>query len=149
MKYKIITLLLFALASLGMYAQNAAFDRLADMDGVTEVYISKAMLSQMPDIDAEGIDISGIASKLNHMQILTTENPKALASFRSVVASLTSEGYEEYMRIKDGGERMLMYMKEGKNSKSSFVLTVDEKTSYTIISIAGTFTAADLKALTK
>jgi len=119
------------------------------MDGVTEVYISKAMLAQMPDIEAEGVDISGMASKLDHMQILTAENNAAVAAFRPVVAALTSDGYKEYMRIKEGGERVLMFMKEGKNSKSSFVLAVDEKSSYTIISISGTFTAADLKALTK
>lgn len=68
----IITLLL-SLCSLVSYAQNSFFDKFADMDGVTSVYISKAMLSMMPNMKAEGINIGEVAGKLDHIQILTCE----------------------------------------------------------------------------
>ena len=48
MKRTYIITLLLSLCSLFTYAQDSFFDKFADMDGVTSVYISKAMLSLMP-----------------------------------------------------------------------------------------------------
>ncbi len=146
---KLFLVLICAVAALTGYAKRVDFDRLSDLDGVTEVYISKAMLSQMPDIETEGVDISGMAGKLDCVQILSAENEKATAAFRKDVAALPSDGYEEYMRIRDGGEKVLMYMKESKDGKSTFVMAVDNKQSYTLIVISGKFTAKDLQDLTK
>lgn len=50
MKRTYIITLLLSLCSLFTYAQDSFFDKFADMDGVTSVYISKAMLSLMPDM---------------------------------------------------------------------------------------------------
>lgn len=149
MNRKLLMILICAVASLTGYAADIDFDRLSDLDGMTEVYISKAMLSKMPDMETEGIDISGLAAKLDCVRILTAENGKAAEALRKAASGFPSEGYEVYMRIKDGGEKVLMYMKERKNGKSDFVMAVDEKTSYTLIVISGKFTAKDLKDLTK
>ena len=45
MKRTYIITLLLSLCSLFTYAQDSFFDKFADMEGVTSVYISKAMLS--------------------------------------------------------------------------------------------------------
>ena len=149
MNRKLLLILICAVLPLVGRAADVDFDRIADLDGVTEVYISKAMLSQMPDIETEGVDISSLASNLDYVRILTAETGKAVEAARKAAAAFKSDGYEEYMRIKDGSEKVLMYMKERKNGKSDFVMTVDEKTSYTLIVISGKFTAKDLKDLTK
>lgn len=54
MKRTYIITLLLSLCSLFTYAQDSFFDKFADMDGVTSVYISKAMLSLMPDMKRKG-----------------------------------------------------------------------------------------------
>ena len=56
MKRTYIITLLFSLCSLFMYAQDSRFDKFADMEEVTSVYISKAMLSLMPDMQTEGVN---------------------------------------------------------------------------------------------
>ena len=53
MKRTYIITLLLSLCSLFTYAQESFFDKYADMEGVTSVYISKAMLSLMPDMKTE------------------------------------------------------------------------------------------------
>ena len=146
---KLFLVLICAVAALTGYAKRVDFDRLSDLDGVTEVYISKAMLSQMPDIETEGVDISGMAGKLDCVQILSAENEKATAAFRKDVAELPSDGYEEYMRIR-GWRREGAYVYEREQGRQKyFVMAVDNKQSYTLIVISGKFTAKDLKDLTK
>ena len=66
MKRTYIITLLLSLCSLFTYAQDSFFDKFADMDGVTSVYISKAMLCLMPDMKTEGVNIGEVASKLDH-----------------------------------------------------------------------------------
>lgn len=58
------------------------FDKFADMDGVTSVYISKAMLSLMPDMKTEGVNIGEVASKLDNIQILSCEKPDIIAKLK-------------------------------------------------------------------
>lgn len=73
MKRTYIITLLLSLCSLFTYAQESFFDKYADMEGVTSVYISKAMLSLMPDMKTEEIYIGELASKLDNIQILNCE----------------------------------------------------------------------------
>ena len=56
-------------------AQSTPFDKYADTEDVTYVYISKAMLSllgtkMMPEIN--GVNVNEISSKLNSIQIITS-----------------------------------------------------------------------------
>ena len=76
MKRTYIITLLLSLCSLFTYAQDSFFDKFADMDGVTSVYISKAMLSLMPDMKTEGVNIGEVASKLDNIQILSCEKTR-------------------------------------------------------------------------
>ena len=69
MKRTYIITLLLSLCSLFTYAQESFFDKYADMEGVTSVYISKAMLSLMPDMKTEEIYIGELASKLDNIQL--------------------------------------------------------------------------------
>ncbi len=82
MKRTYIITLLLSLRSLFTYAQDSFFDKFADMDGVTSVYISKAMLSLMPDMKTEGVNIGEVASKLDNIQILSCEKPDIIAKLK-------------------------------------------------------------------
>ena len=76
MKRTYIITLLLSLCSLFTYAQDSFFDKFADMEGVTSVYISKAMLSLMPNMKTEGVNIGEVASKLDKIQILSCEKTR-------------------------------------------------------------------------
>lgn len=143
----IITLLL-SLCSLCGYAQQSFFDRYADMEGVTSVYISKSMLSLMPNMQAEGVNIGELASKLDNIQILSSEKPDIIAKLKKEVAYIRPQnGYEELMRVNDNGEKTTIYLKRGKNEKKEFVLLNDEKDEFNIIAITGDLTLQEIQQI--
>lgn len=143
----IITLLL-SLCSLFTYAQDSFFDKFADMDGVTSVYISKAMLSMMPDMKTEGVNIGGVASKLDNIQILSCEKPAVIAKLKKETEFINPKnGYEELIRINDEGEKTTIYLKHDKNGKKEFVLLNNEKEEFTIIIITGNLTLQEIQGI--
>lgn len=143
----IITLLL-SLCSLFTYAQDSFFDKYADMDGVTSVYISKAMLSMMPDMKTEGVNIGGVASKLDNIQILSCEKPAIIAKLKKETEFINPKnGYEELMRINDEGEKTTIYLKHDKSGKKEFVLLNNEKGEFTIIIITGNLTLQEIQGI--
>ena len=75
MKRTYIITLLLSLCSLFTYAQESFFDKYADMEGVTSVYISKAMLSLMPDMQTEGVKINLFRLRItNNLFMLSKKN---------------------------------------------------------------------------
>ena len=142
----LITLLLTA-CSLVSYAQDNLFDKFSDMDGISSVYISKTLLSMMPDVEADGIDIGKIANKLESIQILSSEKPALIERLRKETAFIyPRNGYEELMRIKEDGELTTIYLKELKSGQKEFVLRIDEKEDeFTIIVITGSLTAEEIR----
>lgn len=148
MKRTYIITLLLSLCSLFTYAQDSFFDKFANMDGVTSVYISKAMLSMMPDIQTEGVNIGGVASKLDNIQILSCEKPAVIAKLKKETEFINPKnGYEELIRINDEGEKTTIYLKHDKNGKKEFVLLNNEKDEFTIIVITGNLTLQEIQGI--
>ena len=148
MKRTYIITLLRSLCSLFTYAQDSHFDKFADMDGVTSVYISKAMLSLMPDMKTEGVNIGEVASKLDNIQILSCEKPDIIAKLKKETAFISPKnGYEELMRINDEGEKTIIYLKRNKNKEKEFVLMSQEKNEFTIIAITGNLTLQEIQGI--
>lgn len=143
----IITLLL-SLFTLCSHAQQSFFDRFADMEGVTSVYISKSMLSLMPNVQTEGVNIGQLASKLDNIQILSCEKPDVIAKLKKELAHIRPQnGYEELMRINDNGERTTIYLKQEKNEKKEFILLNDEKNDFNLIVITGNLTLQEIQQI--
>ena len=67
-----IILLLF-LCSMFTYAQNSFYNKFANMDGVSSVYISKAMLNMVSGIGGADVDIAKIAPKLDNIMVIKSE----------------------------------------------------------------------------
>ena len=55
------------------FAQNKLFDKYADMDDVTSVYISKKMFQMMPVMETDGLNLANLKGKIESLQILTTQ----------------------------------------------------------------------------
>lgn len=95
MKRTYIITLLLSLCSLLAHAQESFFDKFADMEGVNSVYISKAMLSMMPDmVEAEGINVRKAVGKLDNIWVLSSERPSVIAQIKkeiSIVSPITKK----------------------------------------------------------
>lgn len=150
MKRTSIIAILLTLCSVFGYGQQSFFDKYAEMDGVTSVYISKSMLSLFPkgQTKVNGINLGDIASRLDNIQILSSDKQDIVNKLRKETADInTRNGYEELMRVREDGEKTTIYFKEGKKGMKEFVLLVDEKDEFTIISIVGDLTLQEIQGI--
>ena len=141
---------LTTLCSICSYGQQSFFDKYAEMEGVTSVYITKSMLSLFPKGQASvnGVNIGNIASRLDNIQILSADEQPIIDKLRKETSGInTRNGYEELMRVREDGEKTTIYFKDGKKDKKEFVLLVDEKDEFTIISIVGDLTLQEIQGI--
>ena len=142
--------LLMTLCSVFSYGQQSFFDKYAEMDGVTSVYITKSMLSLFPkgQTNVNGVNIGDIANRLDNIQILSCDKADIVSKLRKETADInTKNGYEELMRIREDGEKTTIYFRDKKNEKKEFVLLTDEKDELTIISIVGDLTLEEIQGI--
>ena len=150
MKRISIIALFMTLCSVFSYGQQSFFDKYAEMDGVTSVYITKSMLSLFPkgQTNVNGVNIGNIANRLDNIQILSSDEPSIVTKLRKETADInTKNGYEELMRIREDGEKTTIYFRDKKNEKKEFVLLTDEKNELTIISIVGDLTLEEIQGI--
>ena len=140
----ILVCTLFALVSLNAQSR---FDKIADMNGVTSVYVSPKMFNMMKDSNTGNINIDKVADKLTGLQILSSENQETSALLRKDTAFINvNNGYEELLRVKEGAERVFIYMKENKDA-NEYVLLVDEGKEFVIIVLEGKLTLDEVRGL--
>lgn len=148
---RIYILAIFATVfSLFAQAQQSFFDKYAEMEGVTSVYISKSMLSLLPDMSGSinGVNIGNLANRLENIQILSCDEPEIISKLRKETSHINTEnGYEELMRVREDGDKTTIYFKDKKGKKKEFVLLVDEKDEFTIISIVGDLTLKEIQGM--
>lgn len=145
-----IITLLTTLCSICSYGQQSFFDKYAEMEGVTSVYITKSMLSLFPkgQTSVNGVNIGNIASRLDNIQILSVDEQPIIDKLRKETSGINSRnGYEELMRVREDGEKTTIYFKDGKKDKKEFVLLVDEKDEFTIISIVGDLSLQEIQGI--
>ena len=150
MRRTYIITLLITLCSVCSYGQQSFFDKYAEMDGVTSVYISKSMLSLFPkgQTNVNGINIGDIASRLDNIQILSADEQPIVDKLRKETSHInTRNGYEELMRVREDGEKTTIYFKDSKKDKKEFVLLQDAKNEFTIISIVGDLTLQEIQGI--
>ena len=149
MKRTFIIALLMIFCSVLSYGQQSYFDKYADMDGVTSVYITKSMLSLFPqgNTSINGVNIGNIANRLDNIQILSADEKDIIAQLRKETSNInTKNGYEELLRIREDGTKTTIYFNE-KKKKKEFVLLVDDKDEFTIISIVGDLTLKEIQGI--
>ena len=134
MKRTSIIALLMICCSVFCYGQQSYFDKYADLDGVTSVYITKSMLSLFPKgkTNVNGINIGDITNRLDNIQILSSDEPAIIEKLRKETSNINNKnGYEELLRIREDGTKTTIYFNEKKKQKE-FVLLVDAKDEFTI-----------------
>lgn len=145
-----IITLLTTLCSICSYGQQSFFDKYAEIEGVTSVYITKSMLNLFPkgQTSVNGVNIGNIASRLDNIQILSADEQPIIDKLRKETSVInTRNGYEELMRVREDGEKTTIYFKDGKKDKKEFVLLLDEKDEFTIISIVGDLTLQEIQGI--
>lgn len=147
MKRLFITLVATLLVALTLPAQENVFEKYADTEGVTTVYISKKMFNMMKDVKSEDLNLGTLSGKISDMQILTCEDKDTAAKLRKDIAYISPDnGYEELMRVREEGERITIYAKEGKK-ENEYILLVDDSEELVLIQINGQLTLEELQSV--
>ena len=150
---RLILSALVAIVTLTAHAQHDYFEKYADMEGVTSVYISKTMFKLMQglpmEIGTDDVDMGKIIGKLDGLYILTTEEPQIMEALRKEIAFINKkEGYEELMRVKEDGQKVTIYMKELKDDRSEYVLVVDSTDDeFVVMVFSGTLQPEDVQGI--
>lgn len=149
MKTKYIALILFLFCSSLSFAQNKLFDKYAEMDNVTSVYISKAMFQMIPDMEAGGLNLMNLKGKIEGLQIITTEREDLKEKMRKDFGALINSQHEELMRVKDGKTRATFYIKKKGDLVNELIMLADTEKEYSVIQLLGNFTLQDIQDISK
>lgn len=110
MKSKNIFLILFLCCTSLCFAQDKLFEKYADMDNVTSVFISKKMFDMIPNVESGGLNLMNLKGKINNLQIVTSDKREVRDQMRKEFSSLISKSHEELMRVKDNDTRASFYI---------------------------------------
>ena len=87
------------------FAQNKLFDKYADMDDVTSVYISKKMFQMMPVMETAGLNLANLKGKIESLQILTTQKADLRERMRGEFKALIGKDHEELQFLRQATRR--------------------------------------------
>lgn len=154
MKKHILYIIAFLFLGIqGLYAQDKLFDKLANNDNVTVVYISKALLDMVPNLEATAgnADLKKLANKLEQIEIYTcNDDSKTIKLMQGEMKGLLQDkSYAAFMSIKEKNKFVNFFGLKHNNRYKDLIMTVDEGKSATIIRIKGSFTSDDVKSVIK
>jgi len=145
MKAKYILIVLCLICTKIGFAQSKLFDKYADMDNVTSVYISKAMFQMMPAVTGVGLDMANLAGKMEGLQLVTTEKSDMISQMRKEFTQLVNKEQQELMRVKDGNTRVTFYANMKDDLITELLMLADTDSSFTVIQLLGKFTLKDIQ----
>ncbi len=147
MNARTILFVLFLFCSTWAYAQDNLFEKYSNMDNVTSVYISKSMFQLMPDgVQAGGVDFSDLKGKIDHLQILTSENRAVSKQMQADFEGMV-KGYELLMKVKSDDTRASFFVKQKGERINDMVMLTDEENEFVVIRLAGDFTVQDIQRI--
>ena len=145
MKSKNIFLILFLCCTSLCFAQDKLFEKYADMDNVTSVFISKKMFDMIPN----GLNLMNLKGKINNLQIVTSDKREVRDQMRKEFSSLISKSHEELMRVKDNDTRASFYIVQNGELINEMIMLADTDSDYVVIRITGKFTLEDIQEVAK
>ena len=153
MKHSIIliAIALFLSIPTAIQAKTFDFDKMAEMEGVTSVHISKAMFRLLSGmgIKADGIDLQSVMPKLESLQIITCEKPEIIPLLKKEAEAFsTKEGYEELMRVKEDDSHTIILQKQHEDKPNEYVLVnIEGNEEFNLILMKGTLTLEELQQM--
>ena len=153
MKHSIIliAIALFLSIPAAIQAKTFDFDKMAEMEGVTSVHISKAMFRLLSGmgIKADGIDLQSVMPKLESLQIITCEKPEIIPLLKKEAEVFsTKEGYEELMRVKEDDSHTIILQKQHEDKPNEYVLVnIEGNEEFNLILMKGTLTLEELQQM--
>lgn len=141
-----LAIILMTIASVNAQAQKNPFDRFADSQDLTYIYISKTMLKfvELDEIsNINGIELKKLGNTLESIQIITS-NKKTKDSLKSEAMSIIKkETFERVMQVVEKDNNVDIYHKKGKDISIIAMVSVNKDKTVLIV-FSGTFDLKDI-----
>ena len=151
MKKMLITILAVCVLPVVAIAQNAPvdklFDKYAEQDGFTTVYITKYMFQMFKNTEGmnsdEADEFANVLGKLNSIKILAVEDAskleKGINFYDEIMKELPREKYNELMVVKNSESDVIFLAREEKGKIVELLLIVsgEDTSDNVLISIQG------------
>lgn len=147
MKTRYFFITLFLICTSLSSAQDNWLDKYANQDGITSVYISKAMFQLMPNLDIDNVNLKTVSDKINSLSIITTEKKDVATKLSNKIKQEISSEYAELMRVKNDSDLIIFRAIQQGEIINELLLTVEEPDGYSVIKINGQFTLEDIRKM--
>lgn len=141
-----LAIILMTIASVNAQAQKNPFDRFADSQDLTYIYISKTMLKfvELDEIsNINGIELKKLGNTLESIQIITS-NKKTKDSLKSEAMSIIKkETFERVMQVVEKDNNVDIYHKKGKDISIIAMVSVNKDKTVLIV-FSGAFDLKDI-----
>ncbi len=148
----LILVIIFVMAPIFTFAQSQ-FDKFEDIDGVTSIIVNQKAFALMSKIGAESDEeYLDLIKNIETLKVFATEDASVAKQMQLEAQKyLKSANLEELMRIKDGNDRVKIYVREGSNDnfvKELFMFVNDSSEETVIISLTGNIDLRQVSKLT-
>lgn len=129
---------------------QSLFAKYSDMNNVSSVYISKAMIEMNPELYTKDVNIGKIAKQLELVQILSTMDNGVKRELRRDIESVVqAQKYELLMKQKGIVSRMAFYVKRKGEKVQDLIMVVDGAATLKYIRLVGDMTLKDIQNIMK
>ncbi|MDR1743177.1 MAG: DUF4252 domain-containing protein [Dysgonamonadaceae bacterium] len=145
----IVSALIFCTAY--TFAQKNPFEKFSDMDGVTSVFISKAMLSKNTNTEFRGLRgdlIKNLSSVLAFGSDDVKKAPKMISMANKIIKK---NNYELLMRVKSEDNRKVNFFMKGKPENiQELIMIVDggKDNGSLVLQLLGNFSMQEVEEIT-
>ncbi|MDH6314139.1 hypothetical protein M2137_002933 [Parabacteroides sp. PFB2-10] len=149
-KYVVLVIVCLLFSQAGRAQTNdQLFEKYADMDNVTSVYISKAMFQMMPVAETAGLSLMNMKGKVESLQVLNTERMDLVPQMRNEFSKLIKNSHSELMRVRDGKTKATFYANMQGETVKDLLMLADTDSTFTVIQLVGNFTLQDIQEITQ
>jgi hypothetical protein len=141
----LIVLCLFCTSA--VFAQNKMFEKYADMDDVTSVFISKAMFQMMPEIENVGVNLMNMKGKIESLQLVSSDKKEKIAQMKKDFSQLVTSQHQELMRVKDNDSRITFYSNMKGDQIKELIMLIDSEDTFMAMLLVGNFTLKDIQEI--
>ncbi len=136
--------------SMGMKGQSNIFDKYSDMQNVSSVFISKAMIEMQPKLYTNDVYIGKVAGKLDGVYVISTLDNKIKQNLRKDIDDLIKKGkYELLMKQKGITSSSAFYIRKKGDRIQELVMISDGAAKLNFTQLVGDLTLEDIQNITK
>lgn len=126
------------------------FAKYSDMNNVSSVYISKAMIEMNPELYTKDVNVGKLAKQLELVQILSTmDNGIKREMRRDIESVVRAQKHELLMKQKGIVSRMAFYVKRKGETVQDLIMVVDGAATLKYVRLVGDMTIKDIQNIMK